>query len=414
MVASGCAAEAELYPPPPPPPSPPASTGASPSPEVQGPTAVAPPKLAAAELHKRTLASYLAAFNAHDPKKLSEVYRVDGVVASPGPNHMTEVRGRDAIEKSHVGLFAAFPDMKMGTERVLHGADVAVQQWATAATHKVELAGIKPTNKPVGVRGVTIFWFDGDGLVRRDHTYFDGATMSVQIGTTKGRARPAPALPAGEPEWIAATGGADEVRNVEAIKAAWAALEKKDEKTFLDLYADDLSVVNLNEAEDKKGKKAFKDGFAVLGKAFPDLRLVPQNVWAFGNYVVAEAVMSGTHKGALGPFKPSDKPVVVHFVDVLQLKDGKIVQATSYASNLEMLAQLGVPTKAGAPSAKPGAKKDPGAKSGPAPAAAPKPNAGAATPAPKSTATAAASPPKSTATPAATSAPKSTATPAAK
>src|SRR5262245_55535841 len=101
VLASACAAEGELAPPPPPPAPPPGP-----------PAAVQPGPAAGGDAQRRAVSSFLAGFNAHDAKKLAEIYRPDAVVASPGPKGMEEVHGRDAIEKMHVSLFSAFPDIK--------------------------------------------------------------------------------------------------------------------------------------------------------------------------------------------------------------------------------------------------------------------------------------------------------------
>src|SRR5262245_51771600 len=77
-ILAGCGPEAEMAPPPPPPPPPPPAT----TPAAQSP-APAPvpeaPKPSMAELQKKALTAYIAAFNAHDAKKIAELYKVDAV-----------------------------------------------------------------------------------------------------------------------------------------------------------------------------------------------------------------------------------------------------------------------------------------------------------------------------------------------
>lgn len=345
---------------------------------------------------RRTLDAYVAAFNAHDARKLADCYKPEAVVATTGPSGLAEHRGRDAIEKQHIGLFSSMPDIRMATERVLVQGDVAVQQWASVATYK-------PANdpnavaKPVGIRGLTLFWIDtSDGQVRRDHTYYDAATLSVQMGMHKGRVRPPPTLPGGAGEWVMA-GGPNEARNVETVKALWSAVERKDDKIWGDAYTEDVQLVNINEAEDRRGRKTAKEALGVLVRAFPDIKLTPQNAWGVGDFVVAEAVLGGTHKNALGPFNPTHKAVTFHFVDVFQFRDGKIAQATSYASNLEMLTQIGVgapPAKPKKPAATGGGGGSPGSAAAKTPAkdGAPKPPANK--PAAKPPATTPPAPPK--------------------
>jgi steroid delta-isomerase-like uncharacterized protein len=113
-----------------------------------------------------------------------------------------------------------------------------------------------------------------------------------------------------------------------------------------------------------KGKNDAKKFFEMMTKAFPDVKVEVQKVWAFGDFVVAENVMTGTQKGDFMGIKATKKPINLHGVDVIQLKDGKAVHGWSYANGMEMASQLGLMDK------KPAA----------APAPAPK---GTAAPAPK-------------------------------
>jgi hypothetical protein len=113
-------------------------------------------------------------------------------------------------------------------------------------------------------------------------------------------------------------------------------------------------------------------------KAFPDAKLEGKNVWGFGNFIVAEAVMTGTQKGDLPGIKATKKPVTLHSVDIFEVKDGKLVSGVSYANGLQMAMQLGLVKD---PAAKPAAAPAKPAAAPAKPAAAPaKP---AATPAKK-------------------------------
>ena len=429
FLAGGCGAEGEIAPPPPPPAPPPGPMAAlppSPAPapvQPAAPAAAEPARAPMAEVQKRAIMAYTAAFNAHDGKKAAEVYARDCVVASPGPTGMVEQRGRDLVEQMHTGLFAAFPDLKVAPVRVFQKGDVAVEEWVTNGTHKGDFMGMKASNKATGFNAISVYWFDAEGTIKRDDTYFDAGTIAVQTGAQKGRARAVPKMPAGEGEWIVAKGAPEEDHLLELVKAFYGSYEKKDEKAFLELLAPELVHSSMNEADDKNGKNAAKEDFGAFQKAFPDLKLSAQNAWAFGNYVVSETIFTGTNKGPMGPIKATNKPLGVHYVDVFQFKDGKIARSTSYASNIEMLGQLGLLNPPKPPEPKKEPAKGEGSKPTPKPAdggktgtPAPKPDAKATPPKPPSSATPSAPPaPKSSTTPAASPPPKppSSATPAA-
>jgi steroid delta-isomerase-like uncharacterized protein len=324
-----------------------------------------------AELQKKAISAYLAAFNAHDAKKTAELYKADAVSAMPGPTGLEETRGREAIEKMHAAYYSAFPDIKVGFVRVFQKGDVLVQQWVAAGTHKGDFMGMKATNKPAGVSGATVTWVDADGLIKRQHVYWDQATVGVQVGASKGKARPVATVPAGEGEWIVAKGSPEEDKAVESVKAFYGVFEKKDEKGYLAMMTEESTHSSLYMPQDTKGLKAAKDQFATLTKAFPDIKITATSAWGFGNFVITESVLKGTQKGALpGGIKATNKPVELHALDVLQLKDGKLAAGWTYASNLEMMGQLGLlPKPAEAKDAPKAAAKPTDAK--PAPAKAP-------------------------------------------
>jgi len=54
--------------------------------------------------------------------------------------------------------------------------------------------------------------------------------------------------------------------------------------------------------------------------------------------VITEGYMHGTFKGRMGPMKPTNKPIGMHFVDIARVKDGKVVEITSYGNSAEMMA----------------------------------------------------------------------------
>ena len=52
--------------------------------------------------------------------------------------------------------------------------------------------------------------------------------------------------------------------------------------------------------------------------------------------------MTATHAGPLGPLKPTKKPVTMHGLDIMVVKDGKLASGSSYSNSLELLSQEGL------------------------------------------------------------------------
>jgi steroid delta-isomerase-like uncharacterized protein len=310
---------------PPPPPTP------APAPE--------PAKPALLDMQKQGNQQALAALNAHDAKKLAEVYASDATLNVIG---MGEYRGREAIQGEIQKAFDGFPDFKLGMSKVYVKNDVVVQEWVVTGTQKGEFNGMKPSNKAMGIRGATVLWFNADGQVKQENRYFDGVTMMAQLGQMKAPARPVASLPSGEPEWHVAKGSPDEAKQVDLAMTMYNSFEKKSEADFLSGLSDTVVWGDLTQPKDMSGKAEAKKFFQMFSKAFSDLKQTIDPMFAVDEYVIGVATLTGTHTGQLGPLKPTKKPVTMHGIDIMAVKDGKVQSGTSYGNNMEMLAQEGL------------------------------------------------------------------------
>ena len=86
--------------------------------------------------------------------------------------------------------------------------------------------------------------------------------------------------------------------------------------------------------------------------AFPDFKQTHDVQIVADGWVITEGVLTGTHKGPMGPIKATNKPVTIHFVDIFQAKDSKFVSGRTYINSLEVLVEIGVvPAPGAAPAA---------------------------------------------------------------
>jgi steroid delta-isomerase-like uncharacterized protein len=194
----------------------------------------------------------------------------------------------------------------------------------------------------VGIRGATVAFMTPDGLVKQEHRYMDGSTLMAQLGHVKSPARPVASLPSGEPTWHVAKGMPDEDKQSDIVRGMYAAFEKKSETDFVGAMADNATWSDMSMPKDITGKAEAKKSYQMFAKAFPDAKLAADTIFSVDEYTIAESTMSGTHNGPLGPFKATKKPVLLHGLDVMTIKDGKIQAATAYANSVEMLAQTGL------------------------------------------------------------------------
>jgi steroid delta-isomerase-like uncharacterized protein len=329
----------------PPPPGGPPPAGTAPT--ATGTTPGAPPpaaKLPLPELQKRFLSESAKAWAAHDAKALSKLYAEDVTFGYPAIGGWREQKSRAAIEANMADFFRAFPDVKVAPERGFVSKNVLVMQWIVNGTHSGDFMGVAPTKKKVGYHGVSVMWFRDDGLVSREHMYYDDTSFLAQLGLApKGvKGRPVAEIGAGDPNWQWAKGDEAENKNAELAKTFQGTFEKKDAKAFLGMLADDVAYSDYMQPADSKGKPAAGKSFSAITVAFPDIKIVPTNVWAAGDSVIIESQITGTFKAMFGYTLPTKKTGTLHSLDVMQFRDGKLVHGWSYGSSGEFAWAFGL------------------------------------------------------------------------
>jgi steroid delta-isomerase-like uncharacterized protein len=296
------------------------------------------PKPTQAELQITAAKTLTDAMNAHDAKKFAAAYTDDATLTVAG---MPEMHGRAEIEKQLQGAFDGFKDMKFWIVASWSKGDMAFIEWGWSGTNTGEWMGMKPTEKQAGGLGMSAFWFNADGAIKKENRYTDAATTMTQLGQVKGKARAIP-TPAASVEMHVAKGTPEEDKNVEAVKAMEASFESKKEADFLASMTDDVEYADMSMPENSKGKGEAKKFFAMFTKAIPDIKNTVSNATGVEDFVIVESNVTGTQKGALGPFAASKKPVNMHGIDIFQLKDGKVVKGWTFSNNVELLTQIGV------------------------------------------------------------------------
>ena len=302
-----------------------------------------------AELQRKTSEGLAMALNAHDAKKVASFYTENAIITMPGAPTAT---GRDAIAADWQKRFDSMPNAKSMASRVFVKGDVVVSEWSWAGTHTGEMMGVKATEKPIGAMGADVMWFTPEGLIKEQHTYVDMGTIMSQIGVSKAKGRPVPAVPTAAPAMVMSTNAADETKNVDAATKMFGAFEKKSDADFMGGASDDITWDDMTQPETMKGKAAGKKYFTAMTTAFPDVKATTQNAWGVGDFVIAEGTLSGTHKAAFFGIQPTKKQISLHGLDIIQFKDGKIVSGRSYGNGAEMMTQLGLMPTPGAAGAK--------------------------------------------------------------
>lgn len=95
-----------------------------------------------------------------------------------------------------------------------------------------------------------------------------------------------------------------------------------------------------------RGPKGFGEFIQGWATAFPDCKVVVQNIIAGDEFVAVEFTGQGTHKGSLkgpkGEIPGTGKYMKMQFVDVFRIKGGKILGGRNYFDAATMMRQLGL------------------------------------------------------------------------
>jgi ketosteroid isomerase-like protein len=319
-----------------------------------------PPKPTPAEAIAKALKNFTVPYNAHDAVAAAALMEPTGKVVQPG---FPDSVGREANIKDNQGTFARYADVKVTPTRTFTNGNTAVVEWTFTGKHN-------ESKQAVGFQGASVLSYDDDGLIKEHHLYFDFPTVTSQRDpkAKAGTFRPVAAAPTGPSEDHVVKGTPEEAKVLDTGKGLYAAFEKKggDVSPFM---TDDTVSDDYTAPASVKGLKANKDMVDSFWKTFPDLAQTKSFQFAVDGFVVSEGTLTGTQKGPMGPIKATNKPVTYHFVDVIQMKDGKTVHLETFGNSAEILVELGAMPQ---PGAAPAGSASAAASAAPAPSAKPK------------------------------------------
>ena len=125
------------------------------------------------------------------------------------------------------------------------------------------------------------------------------------------------------------------------MRRVYSLLSAGDIDGFAALISDDFV-----DHEELPGLAPTKEGvttfFRMYRAAFPDLRMVPEDVIVSGDKVVARVRVTGTHKGAFMGLPPTGRRVEVQLIDIIRFgADGRAREHWGVFDQLAMMQQLG-------------------------------------------------------------------------
>jgi steroid delta-isomerase-like uncharacterized protein len=131
------------------------------------------------------------------------------------------------------------------------------------------------------------------------------------------------------------------MNHAETMRRLYDLINDGDIDGFGDLLAD-----SFIDREQLPGLAPTKDGvtafFRMYIAAFPDLRMIPEDMIASGDKVAARVRATGTHKGAFMGMSPTGKRIDVQFIDIIRFgDDGRAREHWGVFDQLAMMQQLG-------------------------------------------------------------------------
>jgi steroid delta-isomerase-like uncharacterized protein len=134
--------------------------------------------------------------------------------------------------------------------------------------------------------------------------------------------------------------------NARLLRAHYDAFNSRSfDKSFPNL-ANDVEWNNVAFKIPFKGHQGYKQFLEGWVSAFPDGKCEVKNIVGNDDFLIAEGVFSGTHKGTLkmptGEHPATNRRQETPFCEVVMMRNGKIVKSNVYFDALTMLRQLGI------------------------------------------------------------------------
>ncbi|MGB7882324.1 MAG: ester cyclase [Nitrososphaeraceae archaeon] len=112
------------------------------------------------------------------------------------------------------------------------------------------------------------------------------------------------------------------------------------ELSYFDFYDDSLIIYGFppNLPANKEGFRQFID---LLWKAFPDIRIIFEDIIIEGNKVAGRYYLTGTHKGEFVNLRPTDKQFRVNGMTIFSFRDAKVIERWNLVDMISLREQLG-------------------------------------------------------------------------
>lgn len=237
---------------------------------------------------------------------------------------------RDII-KAHVELFGGFAPRQLVARRVLVTDSAQAIEWTLVGDDT-------DSHKPVAFDGVSLLWTKDDGTIANEHVFFDELIVRAQLGKCCPSLQQLPRpQPAAQPEVVEKLGNAAELANQKVITHQLDDLENE-ETRYVAAMAPDVEVRGSRDVQPSKGAAGAHAYWKLMQQTFARLDTQLDYSWAVGGYVVVEYHVIGEQRRAYaGVPPPKDALVKLYFVDVVEVRGGKIARVWRYDNPVQLV-----------------------------------------------------------------------------
>lgn len=134
-------------------------------------------------------------------------------------------------------------------------------------------------------------------------------------------------------------------KNEQLIRTLYATAEEQDVETFVSLFTEDGTFNDESAGRLYRGKHEIGLTVEIYATAFPDMHRELYSMYIYGDIIVVELSLNGTHQGPLtlpaGTIPATGKKIQAPCCDVFRIKDGKVQSFNCYVAATILLGQIG-------------------------------------------------------------------------
>ena len=128
--------------------------------------------------------------------------------------------------------------------------------------------------------------------------------------------------------------------NIAAQRRAVEHLNNGDIDSAVELFA--VDAVDHDPAPGQsQGREGFREFFAALASAFPDVHFEPQHLVADDDHVCVAYTIAGTHRGQFHDIPPTGGRIEVRGMQIGRFENAQIVERWGSTDELGLMRQIG-------------------------------------------------------------------------